>query len=69
NQNGIYWAKSWTGGGQGSHNALHQTGTTWEVINPIANFKVKNRLGANSDWKTIDEQGAQSLLSSIQVPN
>lgn len=69
NQNGIYWAKSWTGGGQGSHNALHQTGTTWEVINPIANFKVKNRLGANSDWKTIDEQGAQSLMSSIQVPN
>lgn len=69
NQNGIYWVKAWTGGGQGSHSALNQSGSTWNKVKTVVNFKVKNKIGANSDWKTIDEQGANSLMSSIPVSN
>jgi hypothetical protein len=30
NNNGIYWVKSWSGGGEGNHIALNQTNATWE---------------------------------------
>lgn len=29
NNNGIYWVKSWSGGGQGNHTSLAQTSATW----------------------------------------
>lgn len=33
NNNGIYWVKSWSGGGQGNHTSLYQTSANWKDIN------------------------------------
>lgn len=32
NNNGIFWVKSWNGGGNGSHVSLHQTSATWKDV-------------------------------------
>ncbi len=32
NNNGIYWVKSWSGGGQGNHTSLAQTSATWNDL-------------------------------------
>jgi hypothetical protein len=68
NQNGIYWVKAWEGGGQGSHEALTQSGSNWNKIQSVVTFKVKNKLGANSTWSMMDETGASTMMANITLP-
>lgn len=32
NNNGVYWVKSWSGGGQGNHTSLDQTNASWDDV-------------------------------------
>jgi hypothetical protein len=55
NQNGIYWVKAWQGGGQGSHDALNQSGSSWDKVKSVVTLPVKPKLGAYSQWKMVDD--------------
>jgi hypothetical protein len=65
NQNGIYWVRAWIGGGQGSHQALNQTGSTWAILQAAVTIPVKNQLGSKTEFAMVDKTSADSLASSV----
>jgi hypothetical protein len=65
NQNGIYWVRAWIGGGQGSHQALNQTGSTWAILQAAVTIPVKNQLGSTTEFAMVDNTAADSLASSV----
>lgn len=68
NQNGIYWVKAWIGGGQGSHQALNESGSSWANIFSIpgitGSFPVKNKIGSPTEYAMMDEDGALAAVPS-----
>jgi hypothetical protein len=65
NQNGIYWVRAWIGGGQGSHQALNQTGSNWNILQSAVTIPVKNQLGSTTEFAMVDKTSADSLSSSV----
>ncbi len=55
NNNGIYWLNSFTGGGQGNHIAMSQSGSNWNNMMSAVTFPSKNKIGSSSQWATVDE--------------
>jgi hypothetical protein len=55
NQNGIYWVKAWQGGGQGSHEALVESGSNWDKVKSVVTLPVKNKLGSATQWGMVDD--------------
>ncbi|MFN5515975.1 MAG: hypothetical protein ACK5CA_14845 [Cyanobacteriota bacterium] len=55
NQNGIYWVKAWQGGGQGSHQALNQSGSNWNKVKSVVTLAAKPKLGSPTQWLTVDD--------------
>lgn len=49
NQNGIYWVRAWIGGGQGAHQALNQSGSSWTQIKSVASLPAV-QLGVPTEW-------------------
>ncbi|MGB3206974.1 MAG: hypothetical protein WBB28_18470 [Crinalium sp.] len=50
NTNGIYWVKSWSGGGQGNHIALDQAGTNWSDLS-FLNIIFPPQIAPSSTWQ------------------
>jgi hypothetical protein len=48
NNNGIYWVNSWSGGGQGNHNALDQTSAEWSQS---PSFKLPPPIAPVATWQ------------------
>lgn len=68
NQNGIYWVRAWIGGGQGSHQALNQTGSNWNILRAAVTIPVKNQLGSTTEFAMVDNTAADSLAASSATP-
>jgi len=67
NQNGIYWVKAWTGGGQGSHQALQQSGSNWDKIKSVVKFPVQDRIGQVTQWTSVDDAHTVTPPTSAQI--
>jgi len=57
NQNGIYWVKAWTGGGQGSHQALNQSGSNWNKMTTVKAVPLKNKMSNPNSWTAQADDG------------
>ncbi|AFZ12586.1 hypothetical protein Cri9333_1699 [Crinalium epipsammum PCC 9333] len=53
--NGVYWVKSWAGGGKGSHTALAQSGTNWDDLS-FLNFILPPQIAPASTWQRQEVQ-------------
>lgn len=57
NQNGIYWVKAWRGGGQGSHEALNESGSDWNKMTTIKAVPLKNKMSNPNSWTAQADDG------------
>ncbi len=48
--NGVYWVKSWSGGGGGSHMSLHQTSATWDDVFSLP-IKYPPQIAPITNWQ------------------
>lgn len=55
NQNGIYWVKAWEGGGQGSHEALNQSGSNWDRMTTARVVPLRTKLSNPNSWATVED--------------
>jgi hypothetical protein len=67
NQNGIYWVKAWQGGGQGSHEALVESGSGWDKVKSVVTLPVKNKLGSTTQWGMVDDTYAVTPPTAAQL--
>jgi hypothetical protein len=51
NTNGAIWAKSWSGGGTGSHVAIAQTATTWAAVSSFLPIQLPPKIASISSWQ------------------
>ncbi|MFN5515508.1 MAG: hypothetical protein ACK5CA_12395 [Cyanobacteriota bacterium] len=55
NQNGIYWVKAWIGGGQGSHEALNQSGSNWDRMTTARVVPLRTKLSNPNSWAAVED--------------
>ena len=55
NTNGVYWVKSWSGGGQGNHTSLNQTAAGWSDV-AFLDIPIPPQISPSVTWEQQEVQ-------------